>query len=125
MEQKLVCSEVVLLLLHASFQTLFLSLVAGMDYSSTPVPDPVVFPTNSTEGMELCAEIMITDDSALEGEHNFTVNISSTSPEITLGDPYEATIVIQDNDGKKKSIWNTVHNIYNLNNNCWFIKTSL
>ena len=84
-----------------SCDILSIYVVAGMDYNATSVPDPVVFPTNSTEGMELCAEIAITDDSALEGEHNFTVSISPTSPEITLGDPYRATIVIQDNDGKK------------------------
>ena len=71
-----------------------------IDYSPTPVPDPVVFPTISTEGMVLCVEIIIIDDSALEGEHNFTVNISSTSPEITIGISNEATTLIEDNERK-------------------------
>ena len=68
-----------------------------MNYSAASVPDPVIFPINSTEGMELCTEIVLTNVSAVEGEHNFTINISSTSPEITLGDPYEATIIVQGN----------------------------
>jgi len=85
-----------------SYKGALFNVVAGMDYSTTPVPDPLVFPANSTEGMELCAEITIANDAALEGEHNFTINISSTSPEITLGDPYEATIVIKDDERKRK-----------------------
>ncbi len=83
----------------------FYSVVSGMDYDAIPFPGPLVFPPSSTEGMELCAMIGIIDDTALEGEHNFTVNISSTSPEISIGVPYEATIVIQDNERKRKELY--------------------
>ncbi len=73
-----------------------------MDYDAIPIPDPLVFPAISTEGMELCAMIGIIDDTALEGEHNFTVHITSTSPEISSGITYKAAIVIQDNERKRK-----------------------
>ncbi len=76
-----------------------------MDYDAIPIPDPLVFPASSTEGMEMCVMIGIIDDNALEGEHNFTVNLSSTSPEISTGVPYEATIVIQDNERKKNELF--------------------
>ncbi len=59
----------------------------------------LVFPTTSAEGLQVCAEIVIIDDSVLEGEHNFTVNISSATPVISHGSPYEAEVVIADNDG--------------------------
>ncbi len=82
------------------------SAVAGMDYDAIPIPDPLVFPSSSTEGMELCAMIGIIDDTALEGEHSFSVHITSTSPEITVGMAY-ATVEIQDNERKKTSYTGT------------------
>ncbi len=77
-----------------------------MDYDAVPIPNPLVFPTSSTEGMELCAIIGITDDTALEGEHSFTVHITSTSPEISVGMAY-ATVEIQDNERKRTSYTGT------------------
>ncbi len=77
-----------------------------MDYDAVPIPDPLVFPTNSTEGIVLCAMVGIIDDTALEGEHSFTVHITSTSPEISVGMAY-ATIVIQDNERKRTSYTGT------------------
>ena len=71
----------------------------GMDYDEVPSPDVLVFPTSSTEGMILCSNITIIDDYALEGEHNFTVKISSAFPEISTGIPNETTISLEDNEG--------------------------
>ena len=59
----------------------------------------VVFPISSVNGTEQCTEIEIVDDRALEGEHNFTVEILSTSPPISADEPSEATVIILDNDG--------------------------
>ncbi len=66
-------------------------------------PAVLVFTSNSSDGTQVCAEIEIIDDAALEGQHNFTVNISSTTPAISLGLPFDAVIVIEDNDGKVHS----------------------
>ncbi len=65
------------------------------------MPDPpvLVFPTSATEGMQICANIAIIDDMALEGDHSFTINITSTLPDISRGSPSEADVVIADNDG--------------------------
>ncbi len=65
------------------------------------MPDPavLVFPTSASEGMQICANINIIDDMALEGDHSFTVNISSTAPDISQGSPSKADVVITDNDG--------------------------
>ncbi len=78
-----------------------------MDYDAVLIPNPLVFPTSSTEGMELCAVIGIIDDAALEGEHGFTVHITSTSPEISNGMALYATIEIQDNERKITSYTGT------------------
>ena len=59
----------------------------------------VTFPMSSVNGTVQCAEIEIVDDRALEGEHNFTVEILSTSPPISANEPSEATVIILDNDG--------------------------
>ncbi len=70
-----------------------------MDYNAVPIPDPLVFRTSSTEGMVLCAMIGIINDTALEGEHSFTVRITATSPQVSVGMAY-TTIEIQDNERK-------------------------
>ena len=64
----------------------------------------VTFPMSSVNGTVQCAEIEIVDDRALEGEHNFTVEILSTSPPISADEPSEATVIILDNDGIAHSV---------------------
>ncbi len=91
------------------------TLAAGTDYIGELVPGVLAFPTNSTSGTIQCAEFGIIDDNTLEGEHNFTVNISSTSPEISVDTPYEATVLIQDND--RKQVLACVTKISDLTNN--------
>ena len=59
----------------------------------------VVFPISSVNGTVRCVEIEIVDDEALEGEHNFTVVITSTNPPISTAEPSEAAVIILDNDG--------------------------
>ena len=63
-------------------------------------PIKVLFTNSSVNGTIQCAEIEIVDDRALEGDHNFTVAITATTPPITSGTLPEATVIIVDNDGK-------------------------
>ena len=72
--------------------------VNGSDYLDVPQIE-VTFPISSVNGTVQCAEIEIVDDRALEGEHNFTVEILSTNPPISADEPSEATVIILDNDG--------------------------
>ena len=59
----------------------------------------VVFPISSVNGEVRCVEIEVVDDKALEGEHNFTVVITSTNPPISTAEPSETAVIILDNDG--------------------------
>ncbi len=77
---------------------LFIS-VAGDDYDPVPDPAVLVFPTSASQGMQICANITINDDMALEGDHSFTVNISFTMPDVSQGSPSDTDIVIADNEG--------------------------
>ena len=45
--------------------------------------------------------VSINDDNVLEGNENFTltINQSSLPDHITVGDPAQATVIIEDNDG--------------------------
>ena len=66
------------------------------------VADPlmVTFPTTSVSGDTACAAITILDDDAFEGDHSFTVNLTSTTPTgVTIGTVSSTTVTIQDNDG--------------------------
>ncbi len=78
----------------------FFSSAASDDYNLVPDPLVLVFPTSASEGMQNCANIAIIDDTALESDHSFTINITSTSPDISQGSPSEADVVITDNDGQ-------------------------
>ena len=71
----------------------------GSDFT---VADPlmVTFPTTSASGDTACADISILDDDAFEGDHSFTVNLTSTTPTgVTIGTDSSTTVTIQDNDG--------------------------
>jgi len=77
-----------------------------MDYSATD-PLSITFPAvSSVNGATACANVTIIDDDALEGNHSFTVTVSSLelSPGgvysgLEIGTPSSATINIIDNDG--------------------------
>ena len=47
----------------------------------------------------VCADIMILDDDALEGEHTFTVVLDSNTL-VTLQMPFAASVTIADNEGR-------------------------
>ena len=94
---------------HCSHNTVrYITPVAArdVDYSAAD-PLSVTFPAvSSVSGTTACANVAIIDDAALEGNHSFTVTVSSLelSPGgvysgLEIGTPSSATINIIDNDG--------------------------
>ena len=66
-----------------------------------PVPFEVTFDVMSMSGSLACINIGIPQDSALEGDHEFTVQLSTLSPDVvTIGSPANATVVIADDESK-------------------------
>jgi len=66
-----------------------------------PVPFEVIFDTTSMSGSLACINISIPQDFALEGDHQFTVHLSTLSPDIvTIGSPEYTTVVIADDESK-------------------------
>ena len=66
-----------------------------------PVPFEVTFDTMSTSGSLACINISIPQDFALEGDHEFTVRLSTVSPDVvTIGSPTDAEVVITDDESK-------------------------
>ena len=62
----------------------------GSDYSAAD-PLEIVFGVNETMA---CAMVSIIDDNALEGDHSFSVALTSTVPPITIDNtPVEVTIM--------------------------------
>ena len=67
--------------------------MAGSDYDSTSFM--AVFLRGTRDGAEMCVNITIRDDSALEGDQSFTVMLSTAQMERMLGNTQTA-IVIRD-----------------------------
>ena len=92
---------------HLSTSLYCISIVSGMDYSVTS-PLVVTFTSGITmQGDTSCAQLSIIDDTAFEGPHSFSVEVSmveiesdGTDPLITIGTMSSATVNIVDNDGK-------------------------
>ena len=71
-----------------------------------PVPFEVTFDTMSTSGSLACINITIPQDFALEGDHEFTVRLSTLSPDVvTIGSPADAEVVIADDESKCIYVW--------------------
>ena len=49
--------------------------------------------------VSLSVNISTVDDNALEGDHSFTVFISSTDPNVTIGNLSAQEVTINDNEG--------------------------
>ena len=67
------------------------------------VPDPfqVTFDTMSVDGLLACINITILQDPFFEGNHGFSINITSLSPDVvTASSPTYATVVITDDESK-------------------------
>ena len=59
------------------------------------------FATNSMEGATSCVNISILQDLALEGDHEFSVEVTSATPSVvTVGMPSEETVTILDDESR-------------------------
>ena len=77
-------------------------LTATEDYTE-PSEFTVVFPSGTSSNVTTM--INTTDDSAVEGDHNFTVSIINSSiPLVTVGTPSSMTVTIMDND-RTSAVW--------------------
>ena len=77
---------------------LFLLPARNADYS-VPGPLEVTFMDGSTfNGSTSCATITIIDDFVLEGDHFFTVGITSTNVDVTTAMPSSSAVNILDNE---------------------------
>ena len=63
-----------------------------------PSPFEVTFPCFNFTNIA-CVNVQLVDDDGAEGDHDFTVSIESTSPDVTFGMPTSATVTIGDDDG--------------------------
>ena len=83
------------------------SLVEGSDYS-TANPLEVTFTSGSAmQNSTSCAQVTILDDDTLEGQHSFSVEVSTveiesdgTDPLLSIGTMSSAMVYIADNDSK-------------------------
>ena len=71
--------------------------VAGSDYVAGSLQ--ATFPTNSIEGESSCVDIDILQDMVLEGDHSFSVVVTSATPSVVMvGMPSEETVTILDDE---------------------------
>ena len=74
-------------------------LVAGSDYVAEPLQ--ATFPITSIEGESSCVDIGILQDTVLEGDHSFGVEVTSATPSVVMvGTPSEETITILDDESR-------------------------
>ena len=89
------------LLLLVDYNYTFLSLAVENDDYVVPVPFEVTFDTMSMSGSLACINISIPQDFALEGDHEFTIRLSTLSHDVvTIGSPADAEVVIADDESK-------------------------
>ena len=68
----------------------------GSDYTS--VSSNEVFPSGSTDTDTRCVNITLEDDEALERDETFTVTLTTSDPNVMLGQDV-TTVTVVDNDG--------------------------
>ena len=93
---------------HLSTSSHHISIVSDIDYSAAS-PLEVTFTSGiAMQGDTSCAQLSIIDDTAFEGPHSFSVEVTmleiesdGTDPLLTIGTMSSATVNIVDNDGIK------------------------
>ena len=66
-----------------------------------PTPFSISFDTTSASGAVVCMDISTIDDMALEGDHDFSISLSSSNLEDNIQlSTQSVTAVINDNDSK-------------------------
>ncbi len=84
------------------WQTLYIHLlsklysVAGPDYEGTALS--VEFTPGGPD--MACVDIPIVDDNWSEGTEDFTVNLETSNPDVQVGDPSTATVIIIDDESE-------------------------
>ena len=74
--------------------------VDGEDFSVTdPTQLNVFFEAGSMNGDSDCINITILEDSALEGDHSFTVSLNPPALPVKLTTPTSSPVSITDNEG--------------------------
>ena len=68
------------------------------DYNPSNDVLTLVFLNGTMSNTTVCTNITIVEDNALECDHDFTVEITSTSPNVTVGTPSNVTVTIKDTD---------------------------
>ena len=85
---------------HWVLHSYSLAVAVDPDFN-LPIPFTVTFDNMSVNGTSECANIDIPQDQALEGDHNFTVQLSTLSPDlVSIDSPEAAEIIIADDDSK-------------------------
>ena len=81
----------------------------------------MVFSVGETESTG-CVDVPITSDTELEGDHDFTVTITSagSTPHASIGTPSVSTITIKD-DESKEQFW--THSFDRVVNSCMRTET--
>ena len=74
-----------------------LNVDEGVDFTS-PMSLEYFFDTSTTTGPGPCLTFGITDDNNFEGDHSFTVSVSSTSPP-GISTTASTIVTITDDDG--------------------------
>ena len=70
-----------------------------MDFSALSGLE-VTFTSGSPNGAQQSVDIVIIDDAALEGDHEFTVELISINPSsVMIGMPSSTVVTITDNEG--------------------------
>jgi hypothetical protein len=72
--------------------------MAGVDYTS--ISEVKTFSSGSPDSAARCVNIPILDDGALEGNETFTLTLTTSDPDVMLGNNV-TTITIIDNEGRK------------------------
>ena len=75
-------------------------IVEGEDFQS-PSPLEVIFNVASP-AVPLCVTFDILDDSDLEGDHSFTVQITGVGPAAVIASPDTTTVIIDDDDDERE-----------------------
>jgi hypothetical protein len=71
--------------------------VADDDYTS--ISEVMAFSVGSQDGDTRCMDIPIVDDGALEGNETFTLTLTTSDPDVMLGNDV-TTITIIDDEGR-------------------------
>jgi len=93
------------------YSCIFCSLAVENDDYVVPTPFEVTFDILSTSGSLACINISIPQDSALEGDHEFSIQLSTLSPDVvTIDSLADAEVVIADDESECVHI--AMHELY-------------